>query len=101
MCGAATGGHDGLPPRALFPCANVVLVALLLGGVVNDWLYPLSSKSGYWFEMPDGSRTNDTSPASFEASVLRASADESWTVAQNFKQINVGDRVWVYSVSRP
>lgn len=64
-------------------------------GTVSDWLYPLSSKSAFRFVMPDGSITNDTSPANFEASVLRASPDDQ-TVAQNYKQIRRGDRMWIY-----
>ncbi len=64
--------------------------------VVTDWLYPLSSKSDFWFELPDGTSTQDTSPANFEASVLRAASDDYWTVATNYRQVKQGDRVWVY-----
>lgn len=63
---------------------------------MTDWLYPLSSTSGYWFQLPDGSRTKDTSPANFEATVLRGSPDKTWTVARNYKQMKAGDRVCIY-----
>lgn len=63
---------------------------------MNDWLYPLSSTSGFYFEMPDRSRTDNTSPANFEASVLRADPNDRWTIAHNYRQVQAGDRVWIY-----
>lgn len=63
---------------------------------VADWVYPLSSRSGFWFELPDGSSTQDTSPANFEASVLRATSDDYWTISTNYRRVRPGDRVWVY-----
>jgi hypothetical protein len=63
---------------------------------VQHWLYPLSSTSDFWFVLPDGTETQDTSPANFEKSVLREGSDDCWTVASNYRRIGPGDRVWVY-----
>jgi hypothetical protein len=63
---------------------------------LQHWLYPLSSTSGFWFVLPDGTTTPDTSPANFEKSVLQKDTDDFWTVASNYRRIRAGDRVWVY-----
>lgn len=63
---------------------------------MSDWLYPLSSKSGYYFELPDGTRTTDTGPVNFEASVRRGKPDDTWGLSKNYKNVQRGDRVWVY-----
>ena len=63
---------------------------------MSDWLYPLSSQSNFYFELPGGRYTKDTSPANFERSVLRTQSDDQWTVAQNFRRMTKGDRVWIY-----
>jgi hypothetical protein len=63
---------------------------------VQHWLYPLSSTSGFYFVLPDGTTTTDTSPANFKKSVLREVSDDCWTVATNYLNIRAGDRVWVY-----
>lgn len=63
---------------------------------MSDWLYPLSSSSGFWFELPDGTRTRDTSPSNFERSVLRPRSDDIWTVANNYRRIRPRDSIWVY-----
>jgi hypothetical protein len=63
---------------------------------MNDWLYPLSSRSRRRFVAADGFQTQDTSPASFEAMLQRRRTDDDWTVATNFRRINKYDRIWVY-----
>jgi hypothetical protein len=60
-----------------------------------DWLYPLSSRSGYWFIREDGSETEDTGPDSFIQSIYRE-AEDSWTLATNYRRVDKGDRVWPY-----
>lgn len=61
----------------------------------SDWLYPLSSKSNYWFETAQG-RTVDTGPASFEEMILNGSVDDEWGAAKCWRQMVPGDRMWVY-----
>jgi hypothetical protein len=63
---------------------------------VGDWLYPLSSKSGYWFQFSDGKRSRDTGPTSFEEMILRAASDDEWGVSRGWRRMQLGDRVWVY-----
>jgi hypothetical protein len=63
--------------------------------VARDWLYPLSSTSGYYFELRNG-KTLDTGPASFEEMIIGGRADDQWGAYRNWKQAQKDDRVWVY-----
>lgn len=60
-----------------------------------DWLYPLSSKSGYFFTLKFGNSV-DTGPASLEQMILDGVTDDTWTAHKNWKNIKAGDRIWVY-----
>ena len=63
--------------------------------MTRDWLYPLSSSSGYYFELRNG-KTLDTGPASFEEMIIGGRADDQWGAYRNWKQAQEDDRVWVY-----
>jgi len=60
-----------------------------------DWLYPLSSKSGYRFELSNG-RTRDTGPTSFARMIREGASDDKWGAYQNWRKAQPKDRVWVY-----
>lgn len=64
--------------------------------MASDWLYPLSSTSGYWFVRRNGRRTTDTGPASFEQMIAEGAIDDEWGAYRNWKHLQKGDRVWVY-----
>ena len=64
--------------------------------MTGDWLYPLSSVSGYVFDLRGGSKTKDTGPPAFEQMVSQGGADHWWGAYRNWKQLQVGDRIWVY-----
>jgi hypothetical protein len=63
--------------------------------VTTDWLYPLSSKANYYFELSRSS-TVDTSPTSFEEMIHDGAGDDEWGVFKNWKSAAPGDRVWIY-----
>lgn len=63
----------------------------------SDWLYPLSSTAGRWFEDPVTGRTEDVSLESFRRLVLGASSSgDHWYLSTNYRNVEPGDRVWVY-----
>lgn len=64
--------------------------------MASDWLYPLSSTSGYWFKRSSGKRTADTGPSSFEQMILEGAVDDDWGAYRNWKKLRKNDRVWVY-----
>ena len=64
--------------------------------MTSDWLYPLSSTSGYVFSLPRGRETPDTGPASFQQMINNFGYDDEWYVSKNWKNIAEGDRVWAY-----
>lgn len=64
--------------------------------MTNDWLYPLSSKSGYHFLLPKGRRTPDTGPVAFEEMILAGGSKHEWGAFKNWRNIEEGDRVWIY-----
>jgi hypothetical protein len=55
----------------------------------------LSSKSGYFFKLKFGNSV-DTGPASLEQMILDGVADDTWIAHKNWKNINDGDRIWIY-----
>lgn len=62
-----------------------------------DWLYPLSSQSGYRFGFPDGGSSEDASPTALEQLVSYGpSVQRSWHLATNFRKVSPGDTVWLY-----
>ena len=63
---------------------------------MGNWLYPLSGTSGRYFVDRTGTELPDTSFASFQAMMRRPAPDEHFYLATNFKQVQVGDRVWMY-----
>jgi len=63
--------------------------------MAHDWLYPLSSKSGYYF-LRKGGRTSDTGPASLEEMLLEGAVDDEWGAYMNWKNVQPKDRIWVY-----
>jgi hypothetical protein len=64
--------------------------------MARDWLYPLSSRSEYLFEFPDGSKTSDTSPASLQQIILKGRGNEEWGAYRNWRNVKRDDRIWVY-----
>lgn len=64
---------------------------------MNNWLYPLSSTADRWFI---DSRTGKRTPVSFDSFrdlvVGGHNDDNEWTLSTNFKNVELGDRVWVY-----
>lgn len=64
--------------------------------MTNDWLYPLSSKSGYYFLIPQGGKTPDTGPAAFEEMILAGGSKHEWGASKNWRNVGAGDRVWIY-----
>jgi len=61
-----------------------------------DFLYPLSSASGYRFKLDDDSLTLDTGPAAFQQMILEGGADCEWGAYKNWRVIQPGDRIWIY-----
>lgn len=60
-----------------------------------DWLYPLSSKSGYFLKLRSG-KSVDTGPASLEQMILDGVTDDTWVAYKNWKNLKDGDRIWIY-----
>jgi hypothetical protein len=63
---------------------------------MSDWLYPLSSVSGRWFEDATGFKYPDTSFDSFSKMMKKPSRDNWWYLATNFRKVAVGDFIWCY-----
>lgn len=63
--------------------------------MTTDWLYPLSSKADYYFELSDGNTAN-TGPACFEQMIRLGGYDANWHASKGWKQIERNDRMWVY-----
>jgi hypothetical protein len=64
---------------------------------MGAWLYPISSRGGYFFEDKKG-RTVDVSYESFRDWVATGRIlDEDWVVNQNFKSIQKGDDLFIYT----
>jgi len=64
--------------------------------MASDWLYPLSSSSGYTFLLQSGKSSTDTGPASFEQMIIEGAVDDDWVAYKNWKNLEKKDRVWVY-----
>lgn len=63
---------------------------------MSDWLYPLSSASGRWFQDGTGATYADTSFTSFRAMMAKPSKDDWWYLATNFRNVKELDRIWCY-----
>lgn len=66
---------------------------------MGSWLYPISSRGEYWYELSPGRKV----PMSFEVfrdSVLRGKTSEKWVVNQNFGAIRLGDELFIYTGDR-
>ncbi len=73
---------------------------------MSDWLYPLSSKSDYWFEDEEGNRIrceddagnqiSDTGIECFRKKLRLGSTDVNWVLRTNYLKVRKGDRVWIY-----
>ena len=63
---------------------------------MSDWLYPLSSVSGRWFEDATGFKYPDTSFDSFSKMMKKPSKDNWWYLATNFRKVVIGDLIWCY-----
>lgn len=63
---------------------------------MSDWLYPLSSVSGRWFEDATGFQYPDTSFESFSKMMKKPSKDNWWYLATNFRKVAIGDFIWCY-----
>jgi len=63
---------------------------------MSDWLYPLSSVSGRWFEDATGFQYPDTSFDSFSKMMKKPSKDDWWYLATNFRNVAIGDCIWCY-----
>ena len=63
---------------------------------MSDWLYPLSSVSGRWFEDATGFQYPDTSFNSFSKMMKKPGKDNWWYLATNFRNVAIGDFIWCY-----
>ena len=63
---------------------------------MNNWLYPLSSVSGRWFEDATGFKYPDTSFDSFSKMMKKPRKDNWWYLATNFRNVAIGDFIWCY-----
>jgi len=63
---------------------------------MSDWLYPLSSVSGRWFEDATGFKYPDTSFDSFSKMMKKPGKDDWWYLATNFRNVAIGDFIWCY-----
>ena len=73
---------------------------------MSDWLYPLSSKSDYyfvdeegnriWCEDGGGNRFSDTGFDCFKEEIRSGSTDVEWILSTNYRNVRKGDRVWIY-----
>lgn len=62
---------------------------------MSDWLYPLSSTAGTWFEDPVTGRQETVSAESFKSMVLGSSSpDDEWYLTTNYRNVEPGDRIW-------
>lgn len=65
---------------------------------MNDWLYPLSSTAGTWFEDPRTGKRETVSADSFRTMVLNTkSPDDQWYLTTNYRNVEPGDRIWAYT----
>lgn len=66
---------------------------MALGTEIRDFLYPVSSSSGYELEQGAG----DKSPERFLRRILDSDVTRSeWLLSNNFRRIDAGDRIWAY-----
>ncbi len=62
----------------------------------RNWLYPLVRHSGFYFQDGAKNRLPDTEFESFKQMMRQPSDVEWFRLATNFRQVKVGDRVWMY-----
>jgi len=68
---------------------------------MSDWLYPLSSTAGTRFVDPASGDEVGVSFETFRDLVLPSRIEDNvWYLTQNFNNVEVGDRVWVYTGNR-
>jgi hypothetical protein len=63
---------------------------------MNNYLYPLSSASGYAWVDPNGNAAPDTGYGYFVASISNRNADTEMFLRTSFRKVAVGDRLWLY-----
>ena len=63
---------------------------------MNNWLYPLSRKSGNCFVDQNGKIISDTSFESFKAIMRSPAPDDHWYLSTNYRQVQRKDRIWCY-----
>lgn len=64
---------------------------------MSDWLYPITSKAGSWFEDASGT-TVDVSYESFRDFIVDGRIkDDEWYLTSNYRRASAGDRMWVYT----
>lgn len=61
---------------------------------MNDWIYPLSSASGYWFDHRAGRRTDTGVEALRDA--IADKGEAWWHLSTAFRLVKPRDRVWCY-----
>jgi hypothetical protein len=63
----------------------------------SDWLYPISSTAGTWWEDDERDVQAAINLRNFRDLVLPGLLGESrWFITRNFRRVAVGDRVWIY-----
>ncbi|MFZ4434766.1 MAG: hypothetical protein ACOYOQ_16365, partial [Microthrixaceae bacterium] len=63
----------------------------------SDWLYPISSSAGTWWEDDERDVQAAINLRNFRDLVLPGLLGESrWFITRNFRRVAVGDRVWIY-----
>lgn len=67
---------------------------------MNSWLYPISSRSGKYFEDRRGHRTQVSYEAFRDLVVPGIIKDEDWYVYSNFGKVQPGDEIFIYTGDR-
>ena len=68
----------------------------------NDWLYPISETAGtYWLDKDRGVRARISLPNFRDLVVPGFLSDNWWFISTNFRQVEPGDRVWIYLSGGP
>lgn len=63
----------------------------------SDWLYPVSETAGTYWEDLDRGVWADISLENFRDLIVPdILSDNWWTISKNFRNVEKGDRVWIY-----
>ncbi len=64
---------------------------------MGAWLYPISSKGGYWYEVRPGKRENMSFEVFRDYVLAGRLRSDKWVVNQNFKAIQARDELFIYT----